>query len=322
MTAHDHALVRPENSTNVRTTTRPQDPTVRQVASALRRVATVSPRLAARLGAWAFFLAPPRRRLSDDERRTLAEGRAFQVQTAAGPVHAWAWGHGAPVLLMHGWGGHGAQLSPLVAPLVAAGFMPVALDAPAHGRSPGRRTNVARMARALAAVAAEVGPPHAVVAHSLGAPAAVLAAASGLPVRRVVLVGPAADPVQWLRAWLRALTSQPQALRAAEAAVDRWLGLRGEALSTVANAARMTAPALLVHDRLDREVPLSDAQAIARAWPGARLLETHGLGHRRILRDPAVVEAIVAFCATDHVPEQATVDALLWDRDGRWPSVA
>jgi hypothetical protein len=34
---------------------------------------------------------------------------------------------------------------------------------------------------------------------------------------------------------------------------------------------------------------------IAAAWPGARFMKTQGLGHGRILRDPAVVEAAVAF---------------------------
>jgi hypothetical protein len=34
---------------------------------------------------------------------------------------------------------------------------------------------------------------------------------------------------------------------------------------------------------------------IAAAWPGARWLMTRGLGHRRILRDPATVQAVVDF---------------------------
>jgi hypothetical protein len=37
-----------------------------------------------------------------------------------------------------------------------------------------------------------------------------------------------------------------------------------------------------------------------RAWPGAELLSVAGLGHRRLLRDPEVVRAVVA-----HVDERA-----------------
>ena len=36
---------------------------------------------------------------------------------------------------------------------------------------------------------------------------------------------------------------------------------------------------------------------MARAWRGAEMLMTDGLGHRRILRDPDVVAAAVAFVA-------------------------
>jgi hypothetical protein len=34
---------------------------------------------------------------------------------------------------------------------------------------------------------------------------------------------------------------------------------------------------------------------VARAWPHGEMLSTHGLGHRRVLRDPRVVAAVSAF---------------------------
>jgi pimeloyl-ACP methyl ester carboxylesterase len=56
-------------------------------------------------------------------------------------------------------------------------------------------------------------------------------------------------------------------------------------------------PLLLVHDRQDAETSWADSAAIAQAWPGSRLVTTTGLGHRRILRDPAVVAEVVGFVA-------------------------
>ena len=47
--------------------------------------------------------------------------------------------------------------------------------------------------------------------------------------------------------------------------------------------------ALLIHDRGDPDVPFRNAEEIAAAWPGARVLATDGLGHRAVLRDPTVV---------------------------------
>jgi hypothetical protein len=37
------------------------------------------------------------------------------------------------------------------------------------------------------------------------------------------------------------------------------------------------------------------AQALHRAWPGSELVATEGLGHRKLLSDPAVVERAVRF---------------------------
>jgi pimeloyl-ACP methyl ester carboxylesterase len=54
-------------------------------------------------------------------------------------------------------------------------------------------------------------------------------------------------------------------------------------------------PALLLHDREDQDVPFSHGEELARAWPGARLMPTTGLGNRAIVRDPAVVRRAVTF---------------------------
>jgi pimeloyl-ACP methyl ester carboxylesterase len=64
-------------------------------------------------------------------------------------------------------------------------------------------------------------------------------------------------------------------------------------LPTIARS--LTAAALLLHDRGDEDVRYAQAEEIAAAWPGARLIATTGLGHRGLLRDPATLREIVAF---------------------------
>jgi pimeloyl-ACP methyl ester carboxylesterase len=58
-------------------------------------------------------------------------------------------------------------------------------------------------------------------------------------------------------------------------------------------------PALLIHDANDDVVPYSEAEETAQRWAGARLFETRGLGHRRGLKDPRVIEATVEFLRLD-----------------------
>ena len=58
---------------------------------------------------------------------------------------------------------------------------------------------------------------------------------------------------------------------------------------------QLKVPGLVIHDRGDQDVSFDDAEAIVQHWPQARLLATDGLGHRRILRDAEVIEAVVSF---------------------------
>ena len=60
-------------------------------------------------------------------------------------------------------------------------------------------------------------------------------------------------------------------------------------------------PALIVHDLDDQDVPWGEGERYAQYWPGARLLTTEGLGHRRVLDAPEVIEAALAFVRGDEV---------------------
>jgi pimeloyl-ACP methyl ester carboxylesterase len=74
----------------------------------------------------------------------------------------------------------------------------------------------------------------------------------------------------------------------------------------LASARTMTTPLLVFHDREDRDVAWSDGAAIAAAWPGAELVSTVGLGHRRIVQDPTVVAQAITFLAGRKSATQAS----------------
>ena len=56
-----------------------------------------------------------------------------------------------------------------------------------------------------------------------------------------------------------------------------------------------TPPLLIVHDRNDRRLAWAESVALVDRWPDARLVTTEGLGHSRLLGDPAVHAEIVHF---------------------------
>jgi pimeloyl-ACP methyl ester carboxylesterase len=241
------------------------------------------------------LFATPRRTPGTGEPDAGLEGHRFTIEAGGDRLAAWDWGRGPTVILTHGWSGHSGQMAGFVAPLVRAGYYVVAFDHPAHGQSEGRQANYLTVAAALTAVARRLGPVHAIIGHSFGCTATILALSRGLPVERVVLVAPPAESPLFARAFGQAIGLPAPRI---EGMVDRIrLAVGGDlaALDARQLARRLVTPALIVHDQADREVPFAHAEAIAAAWPGARLHPVNGLGHNRLLRDPAVIERAVEF---------------------------
>lgn len=263
---------------------------------ALRASGVLTPELA---GLWAerLFLTPPRSRFPASELFGVIDARASRVEHRGRRLAVWRWGSAdAPaVLLAHGWGGRMLQLQSFVQPLLRAGYRVIGYDQPAHGLSEGRLSGLPDMADALAAVARAHGGVHAVIAHSLGATGAALATVNGLSVERIVMLSPPADMVGYSRRFARWYWMPERVRVAMQAAIEERYGLRWSELELERVAPRLTAAALVVHDRGDRMVPVKQGVRFARAWKGARLLLTDGLGHGRILADCDVVHAAVDF---------------------------
>ncbi len=261
-----------------------------------RVLSAASPPLATRWAARLF--CTPRRAPHPEREQEWARGaHRFAIDTAEGRLAAWSWGTGErTVLLVHGWSGRGLQLAALAHPLVQRGYRVVAYDCPAHGASPGQRTSLVAVTRALADVTAVVEPSAGVVAHSLGS-AAVLWAAPRHQVRfpRAALIAPAVDLDAMTGGFAAATGFSAGVMGRMQALFESQLRFRWDEVEPRRLGKGFDAPLLVVHDRDDREVSWTEGQAIAEAAPQAELVTTHRLGHRRILRDPQVVERVTAF---------------------------
>jgi pimeloyl-ACP methyl ester carboxylesterase len=260
-------------------------------------LSAAAPSLAARL-AESMFLTPPRHRRPAAEAAVLASAHRATVDVEGLRIATWTWGDGGPVaLLVHGWGGRGAQLASFVDPLLARGFAVTAFDAPGHGDSEGHRVTLPRVVAAIRAVAAAGRPVRAIVAHSMGAAATTRALYEGLGADAAVFIGPPAEMVTPSVVFAEALGLSPRVRALLQERVERRVGMPWSAFDVTRLAPSLAVPLLVVHDRDDAEVPWQHGDAIARAWPGATLLTTDALGHRRILRAPEVVRAVVEFVA-------------------------
>jgi pimeloyl-ACP methyl ester carboxylesterase len=256
------------------------------------------PELAAGL-AERLFLTPPRQRDAAAAALDLIEARSGIVEHKGRSIVTWRWGsRDAPaVLLAHGWGGQAAQMRGFVFPLLSAGYRVIAYDQPAHGVSDGKLTGLPDFADVLAEVAWHHGEIEAVIGHSLGGAGAVIAMARGLRVRRVVTIGTSLDFSFFSRQFARWYWIPQRVLAGMQAAIEERFGVRWAELDMARLAPRIAASALVIHDRNDRKVPWRQGASFARAWPGARLYTTRGLGHSRILQDEHVTALAAQFIA-------------------------
>jgi pimeloyl-ACP methyl ester carboxylesterase len=130
----------------------------------------------------------------------------------------------------------------------------------------------------------------------MGATAAAMLLVDGLRVGRLVMVAPMASVAAYTRRFIVVLGAGARIQRRLVARIEKRVqaSLHNFELPDVGRMVAMP-PTLILHDRSDATIPVTDGEAIAAAWPSARLRITSGLGHRRLLSDPDSVAAVVDF---------------------------
>lgn len=239
------------------------------------------------------------RRLPMREWEQPAAQSACRVTFRSG-LSGMRWGNGGSIVLaLHGWEGRATQFRFLAEALVRSGRTLIALDGPAHGASPGHVAHPRLFADALidaaAEISAESGRLEAAIGHSMGAGALGYALALGLSVERAVLIAGPSSYESVVRGAAQLAGLGPRATRALLREMEQRTGIAPAALDLAQSAARVDVPVLVVHDREDALVDFSHAQRHLQRLPDARLLETRGLGHWRVLTDPATVAHIAGF---------------------------
>jgi len=303
-------MLNSSSSSKNRTTVRSQR-AIRVTKAALQTAFLVSDNLGASF-AERLFTTPRRHARPDREREVLTTARSGSVTvTLRSPRHAgqqleiptWRWGSGPTVLLVHGWEGRGSQLGAFVAPLVAAGLSVVTFDAPGHGDAPDHRLYLTDLADTIADVAAAAGPIHGVIAHSFGAAGLLLAGVrNGFRVARNVLVAPNVIIDDAVVKFARMVGIDDSDRSLLEGRIADHTGLSIDTLRLDRLTAERDERMFVIHDRDDREVGLHHGERLASLWPNAQFVVTESLGHRRVLRDDAVIADAVAVLA-DGIPQ-------------------
>jgi pimeloyl-ACP methyl ester carboxylesterase len=263
-----------------------------------------------------LFITPPRFAHSAPEQRLLDTGEAMAVPSPWGNIAVWRFGdsnHPA-IVMSHGWGGRGAQFRAFVPRLVEAGYQVILFDHIGHGMSDHREAALVDFWRGLELVWDHLTVHNitvkAMIGHSLGSAAIASALRRPLtrkqlnvPVPRVVLIAPPSSLIGYSRLFVRYLGIPERIRGAMQWRFEQKYGVKWREFDLPGSVETIEAPALFIHDEDDRETRLAGSIALARTWSDARLHVTSGLGHRRILRDRAVIQ-----CAIDFINDAVKFD--------------
>jgi len=256
----------------------------------------ISPKLAGRV-AYRLWMSPPRFKRPKSEQQALdtAQVKFHTINKQA--IATYHWGDAGPlILLVHGWSGRGTQLGLFAEKLAQTGFRVLSFDAPAHGSSAGKQTNIYEIADTILALDGLYGSFKAVVTHSFGGPCLAIAMKQGLETCRVVNISPPAETAGLVKKFATALELSPAVETQLNNRIEQKFGQNVWFDSSMENnVADLAVPALVIHDVDDVDVPWHEGQKIAQAWNQVRFIKTSKLGHRRILRDPTTVDTAIDF---------------------------
>jgi pimeloyl-ACP methyl ester carboxylesterase len=267
------------------------------VRGGLSTIRMFSPWLAGRV-AFELWRRPLARGRVRDTEREIHE--AARIEVVDGIV-TYAWGDGRrPVLLVHGWRSRASRYSGFVAKLLELGYSPISYDGPGHGDTTIAMGTILDHQRIINALAAKYGAFEGVIAHSLGVPFALYAVRQGVAAGRIVSISGPADfgyLVDKFGAELGLGTAVKDRLRRE---IERRLFDGDPEIWTRFSVGPGDADLLVIHNDVDEIVdPSQVAVLLASYGPRARFSPKTGLGHGRILSDPAVIDEAITFLASE-----------------------
>jgi len=215
-------------------------------------------------------------------------------------VQGWRWNHPAErkVLILHGFESSATNFDRYIRPLIKKGYEVLAFDAPAHGRSAGKKINAPLYKRMILEINKRYGPIQSYMAHSFGGLAVSLALEeiSHTSDYRLALVAPATETVTAIDSFFDFLRLDPSIRPEFEKVIIKHGGASSAWYSIKRAMKHIRARVLWFQDKEDETTPLDDVLKVkAENYPHIEFVITTGLGHRRIYRDNKVSKVIIDF---------------------------
>ncbi|MEO7924535.1 MAG: alpha/beta fold hydrolase [Chitinophagaceae bacterium] len=268
------------------------------IRTKFKLLSTISKKKAAEK-AFVLFCTPQRRNKKPLP-KIFDEAEKLQFKLDGILVKGWRWNSPAArkALILHGFESSVTNFERYIRPLIKKGYEVLAFDAPAHGRSGGKRITAPLYKKTIKEINERYGPIQSYMAHSFGGLAVCLALEeiSHTADHRLVLIAPATETISAIDTFFKFLQLDPDIRDEFEKIIIFHGGVSAEWYSIKRAMKHIRAKVLWFHDKDDEVTPLYDVQQVRNEnYRHIEFVITEGLGHRRIYRDNKISKAIIEF---------------------------
>jgi len=258
---------------------------------------------AAGLAAMRLFCTPLQKKQKPIEKKVLADAvktkHPFRHKHQE-EITLYQWGNGSKqALLVHGWEGNAGSMGAFVKPLTEAGFRVTAMDAPAHGNSRGKRTNLFMFSDAVAAAVNQLGGRvDLLISHSFGSAVSLYSMVRhpAISYDKIVMLS-TPDKLEVAFKEFADLLKLPESVLAEmHNWVKRQYGVEVSEVSVSGLATHFKInKAMIIHDTEDKVLPYRFSESVVKVLPQAELISYTGIGHYRMLWNKDVINNVVSF---------------------------
>ncbi|MCH3882901.1 MULTISPECIES: alpha/beta fold hydrolase [Tenacibaculum] len=272
-----------------------------EIPKTIKTIVKISELISTKLTTWLvskLFTTPityktPKREMAMEK---SAQKKKIYINSIQKEVHILSYGYSKKkVLLAHGWAGRSTQLFMVADKLLEKGYMVISFDAPAHGKSTGKTTNMIEYIETIKEINNTFGPFEAAVGHSFGGMAILNTQAEKKIFKTLVTIGAADLITNITQRFVQSLELKPLIALKMTQSFNKKLNINLNDYSANYAAKKVLAPTLVIHDSKDGDVPVSCAHNIRQNLKKGSLLITNGLGHTKILRDKETMNYAVNF---------------------------
>jgi len=243
------------------------------------------------------FFVPKHYPLTSEEIELLNTAEKFELVVDKKPFKCWRWGEGPFIVFSHGWNGHGSQFIFFIEHIIKQGYSVITFDGPAHGQSAGHTSSYFQMTDAVRSIINYFGQTNiaGLIGHSFGASAIVNAVYNEKIDSKLVLLAPALDLKNILENTFTYYGVPIKIFRDIILKYEQKYNYSLHYHNPVNILKRLDQKLLIIHDENDAITPHSESKIAAEESDNIKLFSTKGLGHKKILIDPQVIEKTTVY---------------------------